>query len=115
MPLSLPSIADAILVKLTAEHQGRENAVKRNVLLAELRDADPLISDRAMRRAIEFYAPWVCACRDGYFLAQTNDEKKAAIAYQLKKLIGQRRRVDAIARAYPELDRYIQLELGMRL
>jgi len=113
MPLSLPSIAKAILIKLRAAHVGREFAIKRHDLLAELRQIEPLLTDRQMRRAIEFYAPWVCACRDGYFLAQTNDEKKAAIAYQLKKLIGQRRRVDAIARAYPELETFIQLELGL--
>jgi hypothetical protein len=103
MPPSLPSIASAILTELRTGHVGRDRAIKRKALLDQLRFADPLISDRTMRRAIEYYAPHVCACREGYFLPKTDAEVTKSVRYIDRKIHGLFERRRAILGSTPKI------------
>ena len=97
-------------------HKGRENAIRRDDLLASLQYETPEladIDDRLMRKAIAAHLPWVCSSGAGYYMASTLAEKRAAIGYLGKKIRGLRARMDALAAAYPELEKYVQMELGL--
>ena len=113
--VNLSEIASHILAVLQLRHVGRDNAIKRADLLDIVwrRMGVNFLTDRTLRKAIEKCAPQVCACAKGYFIPADITEKQQAIAYQVKKLIGQRRRIDAIAAAFPELESYVQGRLAL--
>lgn len=111
--LNLKEVARHVLTVLETEHTGRELAIKRDALLPIIRERmkDDLISDRQMRKGVAKCSPKVCSSAQGYYYPANMGEKKAAIMYQIKKIRGIRRRVDAIARAYPELEQFVQMQL----
>jgi hypothetical protein len=112
--LNLKEVEGHVLVVLRTEHEGRERAIKLAALLPIIKERmkDDLVTDRQMRKAVALCAPKICSGSGGLYYPANKDEKRAAIMYQIKKIRGIRRRVDAIARAYPELETYVQLELG---
>jgi hypothetical protein len=100
--VDLTSIANLIM-KILQAHIGREYAIKRPDLLAELRKSDDFISDRQMRKSIEKVIPWVCSCAGGYFLPMTDAEVGKAVRYLDKKIYGLYDRRRAILKAHPKV------------
>jgi hypothetical protein len=111
--INLSEIAGHVLVVLESEHEGRERAIKLAALLPIIKERmkDDLVTDRQMRKAVAICAPKICSGSGGLYFPVNKAEKQAAIMYQIKKIRGIRRRVDAIARAYPELEQFVQMQL----
>lgn len=108
----------ALMIKeLLTALPGRANAIKGDALLVLIRERaqDYTISNRAMRRAIEKHLPKVCSCATGYYWPATIGEREAAIAYEIKKIRGLRRRIESIAEGFPQLEAYVQMELPMHM
>lgn len=103
--VNLSEIAAHVLAHLQLYHVGRENAEKREVLLAQMREemSDPLLTDRQMRKSIERCCPQVCACDKGYFLPMTDAEVGRAVTYIDRKIHGLYARRRAILEAHPKV------------
>jgi hypothetical protein len=95
------------------ENLGRENAVKRDALLARLKAIDARISDRDMRKAIEKYLPETCMCARGYFFPKTDKEINRTVDYIEAKIRGLAQRRRAILETYPSMGAGRQMRLGI--
>lgn len=73
------NLPDLILVKLKAGHRGRENAVKRDILLNFCRAFEPSLTDRELRK-IYSELP-VCSCNEGIFWPIRHEEIDEFEAY----------------------------------
>ncbi len=95
------------------EHLGRDNAIHHRALLAKLTTINPLISDRAMRKAIEKLLPEVCMCSRGNFLPKTDAEINRTVDYIEAKIRGLAVRRRAIIESYPRMGAGRQMRLGI--
>ena len=99
------------LFELERESIGKENAIKRKVLLNHLNQFWPDIDDREMRLTIKRELPQVCFCSRGYFIAQTKDESDYTIGQLDKRIIALAVQKKRIKDAYPEFYAPGQMEL----
>ena len=91
---------------------GRENAMKRGVLLEKLMVIDSLTTDRQMRKAVlligERDGRRVCSCSEGYYFASSVSERSEAARYHVKKALGELARASRIDAGYLELEAFVQ-------
>ncbi len=95
------NISRLILRKLRQEHIGKDNAIKRKDLLSWLHEQGAEIEDREMRATVKTM-PIICACEQGYFIAQSHNEVEYSIRYFHKKAMSLLKYVGDKKRAYPQ-------------
>lgn len=100
-----------VIEVIMQNHIGRARAIKRDALLGELLRAEPMLSDRQMRRIIADHLPHICGSpKVGYFLASTPAEARR-VAETLEHYIrGLAKKRKAIIEKNPEAG---QMSLGI--